>query len=176
MIKPVASVSDIAERQLGSRMANKSETSMLNSLGKRLSGKGLGRAASILAGPVVGLASEAANASELGRDSDVMDEARYKANIARMLSDEPRNALAKSAKDKRSRRMEEIYSKTTPEALLEDRKDVNRIKQEFDDSNLEDVDLERLALDRLNEQRRKEGEFRDIRMSQLDDSNFKPIK
>jgi len=59
----------------GSRMANKAETSMLSKLGSKIGGKGLGKAAAGLAGLPLLLASEAADASEVGEsalDDDMM--------------------------------------------------------------------------------------------------------
>jgi len=54
----------------GSRMANKAETSMLSKLGSKIGGKGLGKAAAGLAGLSMLLASEAADASELGESPE----------------------------------------------------------------------------------------------------------
>ena len=60
--------------------------------------------------------------------------------------------------------------------MLQDRQEVTELEQDFNDRNFSSEDLERQALDKLNEERRKQGELRKIMMSQLNDPNFEPIK
>lgn len=71
----------------GSRMVNKAETSMLSKMGSKLGVKGLGRAAAGLAGLPLLLASEAADASEVGespeKENMMIAEAQGRKNYGR---------------------------------------------------------------------------------------------
>lgn len=160
----------------GSRMANKAESSMLSKLGSKIGGKGLGKAAAGLAGLPLLLASEAADASEVGEsalDDDMMvaeaqarkDYSRSPARADRldfMGQDLPEQGNMdyfkelRAIKDQRSGEVSDRL-KEHGDDEIRDMLDVKQGSHDQVEQGLTDEDKQKIASDYAKKQREKRG-------------------
>ena len=160
----------------GSRMANKAETSMLSKLGSKIGGKGLGKAAAGLAGLPLLLASEAADASEVGEsalDDDMMiaeaqgrkDYSRSPARADRLDSigqDLPEQSNMdyfkelRAIKDQRSGEVSDRLKEHGDDEIRE-MLDVKQGSHDQVEQGLTDEDKQKIASDYAKKQREKRG-------------------
>jgi Skp family chaperone for outer membrane proteins len=169
------SLDDLAQKP-GSRIASKTESSVLSKIGSKIGAKGLGKSAAGLAGLPLLLASEAADASEVGEsavDDDVMiGEAQARNNYKNSPAREDKlNAMGqpipesnnqdyfkelRAIKDKRSNivsdRMEESGDDEIKEML--DMKDEAR---DHSERGMSQVDKENVASEHRLKRRRELG-------------------
>ena len=117
------------DKALGSKMASPAQMSMLKEASKKAgkSGllKGLGRAASLAAGPVLGLASQVAEASPIDKSSAEFDPITQEANKEKMIRDE------KLLQNKR-----DVTGRSTHESLQDAREWTDKLKQDYLDRNM----------------------------------------
>lgn len=173
-----STIDDLAKpiSKQGSRVANKAEGSMLSKLGRKIGGKGLGKVAAGLAGLPLLLASEAADASEVGEsveDENMMiAEAQGRKDYSRSparadkLDSMGRDLPEQSNKDyfKELRAIKDQRSGVVSDRLEENGdqeiKDMLDVKEDALDrsqQNLSREERERIASDHAKKQREKRG-------------------
>jgi len=150
-----STIDDLAKplAKTGSRMANKAETSMLSKLGSKVGKMGLGKAAAGLAGLPMLLASEAADASEVG-ESAVDDDIMIAEEMARRnYGRSPARADALGVDSLLSEQESDsgYFSKIRNQVLDRDSKTKERLREHGDDELRSMLDTKESALDKAEE-------------------------